>query len=319
MLLDIRYLARFRYEQSVSESHNELRACPASDRRQRLRSYQVTVDPTARIFSYTDYWGTRVDAFGVRQPHPSLQVQAQASVETSPARAPSSLSMDRLVEREFREDHVEYLEASPHTEWESTLETEARRCTEAAGDDALAAVHGLHEFVRERVSYVKGSTYVGVEVDEILERGAGVCQDFAHLVIALCRSIGIPARYVSGYLFAEDETSDEAGGDEPVEVETHAWSEIALPGRGWWPIDAVTGQTIGPRHVKIGHGRDYDDVAPLRGVFFGPADHSLDVSVQVRRQAQEEGRESMEQAWLATVDPSKGNGSARPSRTQSSQ
>ncbi len=317
MLLDIRYLAHFRYEQNVSESHNELRACPASDPRQKVHSYQVTVDPAARIFSFTDYWGTRVDAFGVRQPHPSLRVHAQASVETAPATPPTSVSFDRLVDRAFREDHFEYLEPSPHTDWESTVPTEARRRAEAAGDDALSVVRALHEFVRERVSYVKGSTYVGVEVTEILERGAGVCQDFAHVVIALCRSIGIPARYVSGYLFAADETEDDAESDEPIEVETHAWSEIALPGGGWWPIDSVTGQTIGPRHVKIGHGRDYDDVAPLRGVFFGPPDHSLDVGVQVR-QTREEGRESTV-TWLATVDPSNGNGSAGAGRTQPSQ
>jgi transglutaminase-like putative cysteine protease len=111
-----------------------------------------------------------------------------------------------------------------------------------------------------------------------------VCQDFAHYLIALCRSVGVPARYVSGYLFASDSRDSAPVADE-VLVQTHAWTEIAIPGAGWWPLDPTNRMIVGGRHVKIGHGRDYDDVLPLRGLYHGPFHHELEVSVRMRRLA----------------------------------
>ncbi len=128
---------------------------------------------------------------------------------------------------------------------------------------------------------------IGVPVDSVLADGRGVCQDFAHLAVALCRSQGIPARYVSGYLFTQDETSipdpDGPGADAPVRVQTHAWFEAAIPGWGWLALDPTNQQAVGERHVKIGHGRDYDDVQPLRGVFAGRASATVKPVVEIRR------------------------------------
>jgi transglutaminase-like putative cysteine protease len=135
------------------------------------------------------------------------------------------------------------------------------------------------------LTYRPGATYVGVGVDEVLGRGEGVCQDYAHLAVSMCRSIGVPARYVSGYLFTEkDDTGDDVEADE-VTVQTHAWFEAAIPGVGWLALDPTNRQAVGLRHVKIGHGRDYDDVSPLRGTYSGRPQATLAVVVEMRRLA----------------------------------
>jgi transglutaminase-like putative cysteine protease len=284
--LDIRYCTRFEYDAPVRESQNELRAAPMSDPRQLLISYRVSTTPASRVFSFTDYWGTRVDAFGVREPHDSLEVVAEASVETR--RAPmftASPHIDSVRDEAFREEHLEYLQRSPHADWGWHVTEEATREAGASGPDLVGVVLALHRHVGGAIRYEPGSTYVGVEVDEVLARRVGVCQDFAHLAVAMCRSIGIPARYVSGYLFTTNDASGEDPEADVVRVQTHAWFEAAVPGVGWLALDPTNSSEVGLRHVTIGHGRDYDDVPPLRGVVAGAATPSLGVSVDIRRLA----------------------------------
>lgn len=283
MRLDIDYRTRFTYAGLVTESQNELRACPAIDDRQQVVHYDVRTTPSARVSWYLDYWGTRVDTFGVRLPHSVLEVVATGTVDLV---APTALAAHppraAVAEPSFRDRHLELLQPSPHVGASPTVAAAAQRHADAAGDDLVAVVHAVHEALGE-LDYVTGATYVGVSVDEVLRAGGGVCQDFAHLAIAMYRSLGVPARYVSGYLFTgDDATGQDADGDE-VEVETHAWVEVAIPSHGWYALDPTNRQPVGERHVTIGRGRDYDDVAPLRGVFVGPADHDLDVSVRLRR------------------------------------
>ena len=119
----------------------------------------------------------------------------------------------------------------------------------------------------------------------MLAKAKGVCQDYAHLAVALCRSVGIPARYVSGYFFASsDATGADVDGDE-VQVQTHAWFEAAIPGWGWLALDPTNAQQVGQRHIAIGHGRDYDDVPPVRGIYSGGGRPSTDAVVEIRRHA----------------------------------
>jgi transglutaminase-like putative cysteine protease len=287
MRFGIRYVSRFAYPSPVELSHNVLRACPASDDHQIVFSYRVTTNPAARVHSYVDYWGTRVDAFGVRTAHEALTVVAEATVETRPpSRMIACPRIERLRDSAFIDEHGEYLGRSPHTAWDERLRQTAARRAESAGDDVVGIVLALMRTVGTSLTYAPGTTYVGVPVREVLERGKGVCQDYAHLLAAMCRSLGIPARYVSGYLFsAEDNSATSAPVAETVRVKTHAWVEVAIPGAGWWGLDPTNQLEVGPRHVKIGHGRDYDDVSPLRGIYQGPADQVLDVSVEMQHQA----------------------------------
>jgi transglutaminase-like putative cysteine protease len=283
--LDIRYRTSFTYENLVRESQNELRACPMSDEQQELIAYRVHVSPSAKVFSFTDYWGTRVDSFGLRLPHVAIEVTAEASVETFPP-PPLTVAphLDALADPAYLDAHHEYLQPSPHTDWAEGVATEATRQRGLVGDDVVSLVLALHRLTGARLTYAPGATDVGTPVEDVLAQGKGVCQDYAHLAVALCRSQSIPARYVSGYLFTQD---DSTGADvedvDVVSVQTHAWFEASVPGFGWLALDPTNQQDVGTRHVKIGHGRDYDDVQPLRGVFSGDAVPSVDPRVEIRR------------------------------------
>ena len=171
---------------------------------------------------------------------------------------------------------------SPHVTWDPD---DAAFAHDAIGGAAryVDQVHAVVESVGELLTYTPGITEVGTPVEEILEHRSGVCQDYAHLTIASLRSLGIPARYVSGYLYA----SDSAVGDEPVDdeitVSTHAWVEVPVDAT-WWALDPTNQLPVGERHVKIGHGRDYEDVTPLRGVYHGSSTSAgLEASVAMSR------------------------------------
>jgi transglutaminase-like putative cysteine protease len=287
MKLDIRYRCSFEYDELVRESQNELRACPMSDARQTVLSYRVGSTPAARFFSFEDYWGTRVDAFGVREPHIAIEVVAEATVETHPApMLATSADVHALRDIDFVADHIEYLERTRHVDWSEAVAEDARHQLDLAGTDVVSAVLAIHRRTGALLTYRPGITYVGVPLDDVLGRGEGVCQDYAHLAVAMCRSVGIPARYVSGYLFTSDDKTGVDTDDDVVSVQTHAWFEAAIPGVGWLALDPTNKQEVGLRHVKIGHGRDYDDVPPLRGVYTGPPDAKLQVGVEMRRLAQ---------------------------------
>jgi transglutaminase-like putative cysteine protease len=279
--LDIRNRTLYAYDDWVAESQNEVRVAPLIDDRQHLIAYRLSVAPSSRSLAFTDYWGTRVDAFGVREPHLSLEIVAEAAVETGEARPrPPTTGWDGLAEAAFRDRHDEYLARTPHVDWGDAVATAA---ADARADDLVATVVGVHDLVRERLAYETGSTHIGIDVDRVLAEGHGVCQDFAHLAVAMCRSVGVPARYVSGYLFtSSDRTGEDVEGD-LVNVQTHAWFEAAVPSHGWMAMDPTNGREVSVRHVKIGHGRDYDDVPPIRGAVSGSSTGEVETDVEIRR------------------------------------
>jgi transglutaminase-like putative cysteine protease len=284
MRFDIRYHTAFAYDALVRESQNELRACPATDDHQQLISYRVSTSPSSRVLSFADYWGTRVDAFGVRTPHLALDVTAEASVETRQRPLVTvSPHTDALRAPAFAEEHLEYLAPSPHCDWGDGVRAAALRAASLAGPNVVSQVLAVHRFVNSALVYTPGATEIGVHIEEVLAGGVGVCQDFAHLAVSTCRAVAIPARYVSGYLFTTDDRAATEDDAEIVHVQTHAWFEAAIPGFGWLALDPTNQQEVGLRHVKIGHGRDYDDVPPVRGVYAGSGVPDVTVSVEIRR------------------------------------
>lgn len=290
MHIAIRYLTTFTYDTEVSESHNMLRARPADVAEQRLVRYQVQVDPEARVSSHWDYWGTWVDTFGIVGRHTRLTVVADAEVETAQPPQPG----DGVPYPVSGLDHLfEYLTATPHVAWNPEL-TEFAEEAVSGSRTATEAVQAVQAAVGDRLTYVAGATEVGTSVTDIFAKRRGVCQDYAHLALALYRSLGWPARYVSGYLYASDSASGLLPEDEAeIEVATHAWVEVAIPGHGWWGLDPTNQLVAGERHVKIGHGRDYEDVTPLRGVYHGEAESGgLEARVKMSRAGLESHRMS---------------------------
>ncbi|MFZ0627615.1 MAG: transglutaminase family protein [Acidimicrobiia bacterium] len=281
MRLEIRYLNEFNYSEPVWESHNVLRACPATNDNQKMIEYRLEVTPTARVHSHLDFWGTRVDEFGIREPHSTLRVCAESTVETGqPVEPEKDGSLDAYIS--LKGDLSEYLQPSPHATWNGEI-TETAREALAGNDTFLSAIAAIDREVTNSLAYETGATFVGMPVGDVLAQGKGVCQDFAHLGIAMYRSVGIPARYVSGYLYAADQTDAVAPEEAELDIQTHAWLEVAVPGQGWWALDPTNPQPVSELHVKIGHGRDYEDVMPLRGVYHGGARHDLGVRVQISR------------------------------------
>ena len=275
MHLDIRYVTHFVYPTPVWESQNSVRACPIDGDTQELISYALDVEPDSECQWYVDRWGTRVDTFGVVDPHTELIVTATASVETTQPAAPVGGATLLDLYEENRDGRLwMFLRTSRHTEWAGPIVDIAGQIV-ADSEDLVSAVRDITATVNRRLEYQPGATAIGVTPDVVWAQQAGVCQDYSHVMIAMLRSQGIPARYVSGYFYA----TDVAGGATPetseITVQTHAWVEAWVPGFGWWALDPTNDQVAGERHVVVGQGRDYDDVLPMRGVYYGDTDHVL--------------------------------------------
>ena len=284
--LGIAYRMHFRYSEAVTESQNEVRVRPRDDEHQRVLSYRLTPRPPLKVLLVPDYWGTTVEYVGIRTPHTELELLAEAAVETQPRPVPAeAAAVSDLSDADFRTAHLEFLAPSQHVQWDRGDVVERRAAAAVAGassvQDMVAAVVAE---ARAALTYRQGVTDIGVTLAELLSGEEGVCQDFAHVALGMLRSAGVPSRYVSGYLFAADETSANSETADVVSVQTHAWIEAAVPGWGWWALDPTNGGAVGERHVVIGCGRDYGDVPPVRGAFTGSGTADVDAEVVIVRQ-----------------------------------
>jgi transglutaminase-like putative cysteine protease len=276
--LRIVHRTHVRYQGPVRASYNEARMTPQRRSRQFVLDSEVRADIPVKIWTYRDYWGTEVYSFDIQAPHEELEVTAQATVETKPPLKPGrSLSWAALRERAAGGELLEFLTPTTRTAVTAELAERARKRTDGA--DPLEAAGEIVSWVNDRVTYVPGATEVQTGAQEAWDMGEGVCQDMAHLTVALLREIGLPARYVSGYLhpLAGAEPGDE------MEGESHAWVEY-WDGE-WNACDPTNLAPVGERHVRVAAGRDYGDVPPLKGIYRGPPDSSMQVGVTVTRLA----------------------------------
>jgi transglutaminase-like putative cysteine protease len=280
MRFALRYHADYRYSGPVFDQHNVIRVKPASTPLQRVRNFRVAVEPSARTRSHVDYFGTEAIEFNVPGEHDRLAITAEADVTTEAPGDPPAASWSATREPSYVAAGGEFLLATGDEPRNGAL---AALREAVAADEPHEALLRVCEVIPERFEYRQGATFVGSTVDDLLEGGAGVCQDFVHLALILLRQRGIAARYVSGYLFAAPEN----GGADSVEVDTHAWVEALLPGPDgpqWVGADPTNRRLAGEEHVKIGHGRFYGDVPPIRGVYRGAAGEAEhEVSVKMTR------------------------------------
>jgi transglutaminase-like putative cysteine protease len=287
----IRYVTEYRYDHPVTENLNTLRVRPATTSTQRVDDFHVRVDPEARLQRHLDYFGTEVIEFGVATPHDHLTIDVRARVVTAEPPAATSAPWEALGAPAYRAAGGEFL--LDGTNEPAGIDEDGRSAgvledlvAAARRDTPLATVQALCDLIPDRFTYRQGATYVGSTTQDLIDAGAGVCQDFVHLALILLRRMGIAARYVSGYLWAAPEDD----GDSSLEVETHAWIEALLPsegGRGepvWVGFDPTNRRAAGETHVKIGHGRHYPDVPPVKGVYRGVATADLDARVTMTRQ-----------------------------------
>ena len=281
MYYSIRHLTKFLYSNQVSESTMETRMHPRSDQDQRCMTFHLSVSPRCRVSSYRDYLANHVHHFDIPGMHGQLVIVAESLVEVQPAiPIPAFLTsnawadLDSMVEKA---DYWEMLLPSEFTAPTPALDALAAEFDVRRRDDPLQVLHKLNQQIYEYFDYKPKSTKVDSPIDLALGTRAGVCQDFAHIMIALIRTkLRIPCRYVSGYLFHGDDDKDRS-----VSSATHAWVEALLPSLGWVGFDPTNWLVTSNRHIRTAIGRDYADVPPTRGIFRGRAASELTVAVQV--------------------------------------
>lgn len=276
----VRHMTCFQYEHPVSESLMEVRIHPRTDANQRCFSFSLSVSPRCRVFSYRDHLGNNVHHFDIPGQHRELVIIGRALVELQEFSAiPQSLpasSWQELDEFVRTGDYWEMLLPSKFARPTPSLFKLAEEIGAVRRDDPLTLLREINARLHDIIAYVPSSTRVDSPIDEAIERREGVCQDFSHIMIALVRNLGIPCRYVSGYL--HHRPTDHV---RSVESATHAWIDAFLPHLGWVGFDPTNDLLAHESHIRTALGRDYADVPPTRGVFRGRTTSELRVAVQV--------------------------------------
>jgi len=283
MIVRIRHTTRFTYDKPAYESHNEVRLTPRNEHGQQCLSLHLDVTPQASVLAYDDAYGNRVHSISVHPPHEELAIVAESVVdrqEPATERARDVAFAEFLGEDDERtRAYHEFLSPSAYVPFSERLRKFFWSARPSPTEGVVEYTTRLVAFVRDQFEYEVGMTDVHSSVDDILQAGGGVCQDFAHLTIGLLRLAGVPTRYVSGYLapVSVKRTATAAEESPPGansvarslagEQATHAWIEALLPGSGWTGLDPTHRGRVSERHIAVAIGRDYADVPPLRGVY----------------------------------------------------
>ncbi len=281
MYYSIRHLTKFLYSNNVSESMMETRMHPRSDQSQRCLTFHLSVSPRCRVFSFRDHLANQVHHFDIPGQHGQLVIVAESLVEMQPsAPVPAFLAPDAWADLDEIVNHGDFWEMLYPSEFAqptSALDELATKLDVRRRDDPLMVLQQLNQQIYEHFDYKPKSTKVDSPIDLALRNRTGVCQDFAHIMIALVRSkLRIPCRYVSGYLYHGQD-----GTDRSVNSATHAWIEALVPQLGWVGFDPTNWLVAGDRHIRTAIGRDYADVPPTHGIFRGKANSELTVAVRV--------------------------------------
>src|SRR5688572_12063432 len=280
MKLHVFHRTRYKYATAVHESFNEARLQPVTSGGQTCQSFVLKVLPTARLSHYLDFHLNYVHLFEVNQPHTELTIEANSVVSTAAqpilGAGVEPAPMDRLAECARLERCYDFLHSSTYVEVAPDIWRFAIDATEGQ-KDAWQAAQALMRYVHREFRYQSSVTHAHTHMREVLKNRVGVCQDFAHVMLGLCRSLKMPARYVSGYLY--NGPIDQLRGAQA----SHAWVEVYVLGHGWCGLDPTNDRIVDGHYVKVAVGRDFADVSPIKGTYRGTAKRELSVDVQVTR------------------------------------
>jgi transglutaminase-like putative cysteine protease len=273
----IQHVTKYSYDSQVRDSANKIILFPIVDIYQDVLKHDLIITGNPQIDTYVDYYGNEVGSFTYTDPHNMLVINSQVSVNTHPRPLPtddvdSITQWDELYSIKYIVPYIDFLKQE-YFEGLSELFpiVEGERQT---NDTPYRAALKFTEYVYKNFEYIKGVTTVETTLDEIWALKAGVCQDFAHLLMVMLRLVGIPARYVSGYICPNRDGMRGEGA-------THAWAEAYLPGYGWLGLDPTNNCVANEMHVRLAVGRNFSDCSPVKGVYKGSARHILEVSVSV--------------------------------------
>ncbi|MCC6234993.1 MAG: transglutaminase family protein [Verrucomicrobiales bacterium] len=276
MRLAIEHRTTYRYSEAVSEAYNELRLQPVSDARQECLSFEARVIPGVAMQRYHDFHLNLVDHFFLAEPHRELVIEGRSKVRTLASEAEPQVAFprERLSECMRWERCYEFLQRSEYVSLGIDVWRLGQDAT-AGSSDLWSMALGVMRAVHQGFRYDTAATTVASHLEDVVRLRAGVCQDFAHVMIGMCRSVQIPARYVSGYLYVAP--GESLRGD----LASHAWVEVFCPGVGWVGMDPTNNRLADPHHVKVAVGRDYADAAPIRGNFKGTAHQEMHVELSI--------------------------------------
>jgi transglutaminase-like putative cysteine protease len=273
MILEIQHETRFTYAETVTEAIAEVRLEPVSDAEQSCHSFHLSIAPGATLHRYSDGFGNRVHHFNLLSAHREVRVLSASVVEThsrpenlGPCRA--TLPLDPGL---FGLDVLDFLPLRGPVTSPSALKPLLEALQPRPGYPLTEFAMAVSHYIHEHFVYAPDVTLATSPIDDVLALGKGVCQDFTHLMIAILRSFGVPARYVSGYIHREN-----------AESQSHAWCELWLPEVGWRGVDPTNNRVVDGSFVKVGIGRDFTDVPPNKGIYRGSADQSISVRVETR-------------------------------------
>jgi len=272
MKWEIFHSTRYDYLSAVRDSVNNVCLQPMPIPEQTVELFILKVLPASQLTHSHDLFSNRISRFEIIEPHSYLLIEAQSRVTTHPpVPLPASEKLCSFAEIQTVsniESWFDFLQASRFVGLSPEAWKLALDATQGL-DDAWLAALALMNFVFGYLKYEPYSTHVHTPMAEVMKDRRGVCQDFAHLLIGLCRALKIPARYISGYLATEKASA------------THAWVEVFIPGHGWRGLDPTHNCQIGETYVKIGHGRDYADVPPVSGNYHGTRERKMTVAVKI--------------------------------------
>lgn len=273
----IHHVTKYTYPEPVRDSANQVMLYPLKDLYQVLQSQRITITGEPVVEVYKDYYGNEVGSFMKSAAHMELRIDSTISVITSSRPlpvddAPIEQQWNNLQEIKFMVPYIDFLKQ------ESFLALPELKEVAEAGFyktvSVFTAVQQLNAYVYQNFQYIKGITSVSTTLDEIWQLKAGVCQDFAHILLSMLRLLCIPARYVSGYVCPHDHTLRGEGA-------THAWVEAYIPYYGWLGLDPTNNCVVNDLHVRLAVGRNFSDVSPVRGTYKGTAKQTLEVGVSV--------------------------------------
>jgi transglutaminase-like putative cysteine protease len=275
-VFNIHHITKYEYDRPVKESVNEIRIYPVLGNEQELLSHEVNITGNPEVLVIYDYWHNRTGMFNLMAPHQELIIESKLIVRTlGSVKKPGTLSDDFDSLYHEVNNNLAFLDLcileEPDLQHEILLiANEIKKTNTAVADFA----ENCSDYIFKNFSYIKGITTVETTLSEILKLRSGVCQDFAHLMLEILRSLQVPSRYVSGYICPNKNGMRGEGA-------THAWVEAWIPGQGWIGIDPTNNTWVSDHHVKLAVGRNFNDCSPIKGTFKGPAKQSLSVYVSI--------------------------------------
>ena len=273
----ITHITRYTYPSVVIDSANQIMLFPVNDEQQEVKKHKLIITQQPPVEVYTDYFGNQAGVFSVIKPHTELIIQSEIEVITLEVpipedKTPPAQQWESLQAIKEQNPYMDFLTQKNFDVFAEVLATAGSMINESTSPFSTAQI--IAAFIYNNFEYKKGITSVETKVDEIWKLKAGVCQDFAHILLVMLRMIGIPARYVSGYICPKNHELRGEGA-------THAWVEAYIPFHGWIGLDPTNNCTVSDRHVRLAIGRNFSDCTPVKGTYRGSSEHKLEVSVSI--------------------------------------